>query len=209
MVVVDALDLDVVGQARLAVHVRRERVLRVEELRVRLERARGAGNGRHHALKVTAEAKWHRGNLLALDDAAGVGAIRLQGRRVGAHRQRFGDGPGLERQIDADGGVDVDADVLAHDLLEPGQLGLDAIDRVLEVREGEGAGLVGDRRRADVRALVGHRDGGTGHRAAAAVGDVAEQRPADGLGVHGKWRGKQRAGEDGDRCAQGATVMKR
>ena len=100
------------------------------------ERPRGAGHGGHHALEVAAEAERHRGDLLALDDAAGVGAIRLQRRRVGGDGQHFGDGAGFEREIDADGRVDVDADVLADDLLEPGELGFDAVDAVLQVREG-------------------------------------------------------------------------
>ena len=188
VVVVDAFDLHVVGEARLAVDVRRQRVLRVEELRVRPERPRGAGHRGDHALEVAAEAERHRRDLLALDDAAGVGAIRLQRRRVGADRQHFGDGAGFEREVDADGRVDVDADVLAHDLLEAGQLGFDAIDAVLQVRERVEPVLVGDGRRADAGALVGGGDGGTGHGAAARVGDAAEQRAAHGLGVAGDAR---------------------
>ena len=89
-------------------------------------------------------------------------------------------------EIDADGRVHVDADVLADDLLEAGEFGFDAIDAVLDVREVVDAALVGDGRGGNVGALFGDGDRGAGHRPAAGVGDRSEQRPSSGLGIDGR-----------------------
>ncbi len=191
--VVDAFDLHVVGQARLAVDVARQRILRVEEFRVRPERTASAGHRGDHALEVAAEAERHRGDLRAFDDAAGVGAVGLQRRRLGGDRDDFADLAGLQCEINTDGGVHVDADVLADDLLEAGEFGLDAIDGVLDVREVVDAALVGDGREGNVGALVGDVDGGAGYRPAAGIDDRSEQRPSSGLGVEVGWHGQARS----------------
>ena len=54
---------------------------------------------------------------------------------------------GLERQIDAHGRVDVHLHVVAHDFLEPAELGFHAINAVAQIRERVEAALVRRRRR--------------------------------------------------------------
>ena len=80
VIVVEPFNLDVVGQPRLPVDLRRQAVLRVEELRVRAERAGRAGHGHEDALEVPVEGQRHLLQLLAFDDAAGIGAVGLQRR---------------------------------------------------------------------------------------------------------------------------------
>ena len=70
----------VVRQPRLAVDLDRERVLRVEELRVLAVRPRRARHGDEHALEVAVEGERHVGHHLRFDDAAGVGPVGLQER---------------------------------------------------------------------------------------------------------------------------------
>ena len=147
VIVVNALELHVVGEPRLPVHVGRQAVLRVEELRVGAERPRRAGHRDQHALEVAIESERHRLDQHAFDDASRVGTIRLQQRRLGRDRNRFLDHADFQLQIDAHRGVDVDFDALAHRLLEPAQFGFNPVDAVPE-REGVETGLVGHGRGA-------------------------------------------------------------
>ncbi len=183
MVVVDAFHLHVVAQAALPVHLALERVLRVEELGVRPAGARRARHRRPHALEVAAEAERHRLDGLSLNDAAGVGAVGLQGRRLARHRDRLGEIANLETEVRADGGVDVHLDVLADRLLEAGQLGLDAVHAVAHVRERVVARLVGDGGLCEVGPHLGDGDGDAGNGGARVVRDVPQHAPAGGLGM--------------------------
>ena len=91
----------------------RQRILRVEELRS----ARGAagvepGHGDQQRLEVAVEGQRQLRHHLRLDDAPGVGAVRLQQRRLRRDRDRLRQLPDFEPQIDADRRVDVDFDAL-------------------------------------------------------------------------------------------------
>src|SRR6266511_5621253 len=187
MIVVNAFDLDVVRQTRLAGDVRRERILRVEEFRVRPERARGAWNGRHHALEVAAEAERHRGDLLALDEASGVGTVGLERGRLRGDIDRLRQFARLQRQVDADRRIDVHLHAVTDRLPEAGQLRLDAVDAILQIWKGVHAALVCDGGGAGIGLRFSNRDGGAWDRRARAIDDVAEQRAANGLSLKA-WR---------------------
>ena len=110
MVVVDALELHVVAQAADAVHLRGQRALRVEELRVRRERARGAGHQVQQRLEVAVVARRQVGQLRRLDFAADIGAVGLEQGDLGGDVDGLGDLAGLEDGVGADGGVDQQLD---------------------------------------------------------------------------------------------------
>ena len=211
MVVVDAVEHHIVGQAGLAVHVGRQAVLRVEELRVRPEGPGGAGHRDHQPLEVAVEGQRHLGDLLALDDAAGVGAVGLQRRRLLHDRHRFRQVAHLEGEIHAHRRVHVDLHVLADGLPEARQLRLDPVHAVFEVGEGVVAAGVGSRAPADAGLHLGHGYRRAGDAGARGVGDGAEERPLDRLRARG--RGKKEDGQgqaqrqeragaayDGERC---------
>ena len=183
VVVVDPLDLHVVGEPRLSVDVGREAVLRVEELRVRPERTRGARHRDQHALEIAVEPERHFLEVHALDDAAGVGAVGLQERRLADDGDGFLDCADLHLQIHAHRRVHGHIDILAHHLLEARELADHAIPAVFEIREDVVARLIGDGRVADVGVHLsdGHRR--ARHGETCLVGDVAKQPTLDGLRV--------------------------
>jgi hypothetical protein len=118
MVVADAFNLHVVGQARLPVDVGREAVLRIEKLRVRPERTRCARYRQQHPLEVAIEPERHLLKLHAGNDAPGIGAIGLKRRRLADDGDRLLQRTDFHLQVDADRLVDIDANVLADRLLE-------------------------------------------------------------------------------------------
>ena len=182
MIVVDAFEQDVVRQSRLAVHLGRQAILRVEEHRMLAVRPRRAGHRDEGRLEVPVAQRYLL-EQLALDDASGVGAIGLQERRLADDGNCLGHRADFELQVDAQRGVDLDDRLVAHGLLEAGQLGGDAVQAVLDAREHVVAVLVCDRRRADVCVDFGDCDGRAGDREAGRIGHVPEQRPGDGLSV--------------------------
>ena len=181
LVVVEPLDERVVRHARLAVDLDREGVLRVEERGVFPVRPRRPGDHDQQALEVPVEGERHLADHLRFEDAARVGPVGLQQRGLGRHGDGLGQLADFQLHVHADGGVDVDLDVLADDFLEPRQLGIHDVGAVLQAREDEVAGVVAHGGAADVGLHFGHRHGGAGDARAARVGDVAEQRAGDGL----------------------------
>ncbi len=136
MVVVHAFDHKVVREARLAVDLRLQAVLRVEKFGVRARRARSAWHRHQQSLEIAVEAERQFGHLLGFDQPPCVSAVSLQDRRrAGFNGHGLADFADLHHQINTDGGVDVDCDVVAGDLLEAFQTGLDTIDAVLDARE--------------------------------------------------------------------------
>ena len=183
VVVVDAFDLDVVRHSRLAVHVRGQAVLRVEELRMLARQPRRARHEDHQALKVAVEQERYVGELPRPDLDAGVRAIRLERGRRRRHLDRLARGSRLEHEVGPDGAVDPHLDTVAHGLAEPGHLDHDAVGPALEVGEHVMAARVGLGRAADPRVRLDDRDRCGWHDAAGSIGDRPEQRPLDGLPV--------------------------
>ena len=133
LVVVHAVDLDVVGQTRLPVDVRREAVLRVEELGMRPERCRGARHRDQRALKVAIEPERQPRDEVAREDAAGIRAIGLQ-RRHRRHDDRFLDASDLQPDIHSNSAVDRNGDAGVDGGFEPRNLDPYLIDAVLQAR---------------------------------------------------------------------------
>ena len=194
MVVVDPFNLDVVRQPRLAVHVGRQAVLRVEEVGVRPLQPERARHGDHEPLKVAVEPERHLLQMHGLDHAARVGAVGLQQRALADHRDRFFDGADLHLQVDPHGRVHRDDHAVANRLLEAGQLARHAVGAVFQVREDIEAALVRHGGVGDVRARFGDCDARTRHRKPGFVADVAEQGSFHRLRIE---PGRQRQGEYG------------
>ena len=84
--------------------------------------------------KLRLKVKRQLGDHLRLDDAAGVGPVGLQHRRLGGDFDGLVQLADFELEVDAHRGVDLD-DAFAQDLLEALELGLDGVGAVLEARE--------------------------------------------------------------------------
>ncbi len=181
MVVVEAFNQRVVRLPRLAVDLDSQRVLRVEKRGVLAVRACGTGDHDQETLEVPVEGERQLADHLRLEDAARVGPVGLQQRRLGRDGDGLGQLADFQLHVHPDGAVDIHLDVRADDFLEPRQLGIHRVGAVLEARENEVAGVVADGAAADVGLHLGDGHGGAGDARAARVGDVAEQRAGDGL----------------------------
>src|SRR5262249_49926005 len=104
-------------------------------------------------------------------------------RSVGSDRNGLAHLAYWQVEVYAHRRVDVNDDVLAHNLLEALLRSLDAVDAVFDVREGVVAVGVGRGGGADVSARLGDGDGRAGSRRAVGIGDGSEQAAFDGLRV--------------------------
>ena len=183
-----------------------ERVLRVEELRVLAVRTGGARDGDEDALEVAVERERDVGHHLRLDDAAGVGAVGLEERRLCDDADGLVHLAHFEFHVDADRRVDIHFDARPHDLLESLQLSVDGVGAVQQTCEQVLADLVGRRRTLDVRLRFGRGHRRARDRAAAGIGDRAEQRTGDGLrtrrtaGTENQARRRDEHGPCGNGC---------
>ncbi len=183
LVVVDALDLVEVDVRGLTVGVGREVVVGVEELRVVEDDRSDSWDGVEQRLEVVAAREGEVGDLAFADGGGDVGAIGLEGWRRARDGDGIGDAAGVERGVDARGGVGVEGDVLADDLLEACGRDGNGVRAGREVRLGEVSALVGDR--VMDGALAGESDGdlGVGDDGAIGVSYGADDGAADGLGL--------------------------
>ena len=146
-------------------------------------RGRRARNEVHEALVVPVVPERQAHDLLAVELRMNVTGVRLQQRGLGLHGDRLGEGPDLERHVDAGDRRRRDRDAVAVVLLESAQDHPDLVGAGLHVDEavnalGAGGGLAGE-----VRVRVDERDRSAGDRRAAAVRHVADQRPIEDLGA--------------------------
>ena len=125
--VIRAFELHVVRLPLLPVDVARQAVVRVVELRMRTEGPRRARHDRQRALEVPIERERQLRDLLALDDAARVGAIGLQHGRLARDRDRLFELTDGQRDVHANRGVHVDFHIVATEFPETDELSLDAI----------------------------------------------------------------------------------
>ncbi len=103
---------------------------------MRPERTRRAGHRNQQRLEVPIEPQRHLRDLRALDDAAGVGAIGLQHRRLAGDDHRLFELADSEHDFHADRGIDADLDALAREFLETDELAVNAVHAWSEVVEG-------------------------------------------------------------------------
>ena len=94
---------------------------------MRAEGPRGAGHRDEHAQEVPVEGERHLRDLLALNDAAGVGAIGLQHRRFTRDEHRLGQLADAQLHVHANRGVDVDFNGFTSELPESHELALDPV----------------------------------------------------------------------------------
>jgi hypothetical protein len=208
VIVVDAVDLDVVRKARLTVELRLLAVLGIEELRVRAAQRDAPGYGGPHPLEAPALAQRHVLDQPALDHPASVGPVGLEDRCLLHHLDRLGHRADLEDHVHTNGGVDLHLDAVAGELLEAAQLGRNAVQAVLHVREDVVAALVRHGRSHDVRLGLGGGHGHAGDRRPLRVVHVAEERASDRLGRSGAGGQKRdRAGQKEKRHERRAALV--
>src|SRR5262245_15666470 len=158
MIVVHALELNVVEKAGLPVDVRRETVLGIEELRLRTKRPNGAWHQTDQSLEIPVERERHIFHLNGLELSSGVGAVSLENSGGGNHIDCLGDDAGLQLEVDSRRIVHEHDDVVAHRLPEAGLLNFNAVSARLEIREHIGAAGVGRRAAADASVNLGDLD---------------------------------------------------
>ena len=157
LIVVEPLDHRVVRQARLAVDLGRQRVLRVEERGMLAVRTGRAGHGHQETLEVPIEGEGEVRHHFRFDEPSGIRAVCLDHRTLAGHGDRLFDRADLHFEIHADRRVHRHDHALADVLLEADHLRHDGVGAVFQTGECVEAALVARRAVADVGAGLGNR----------------------------------------------------
>src|SRR5262249_2696160 len=155
VVVVYALDLDVVGIPRLPVYSGAEAVLGVEEFRVKPFSPGGAGNQVQQALEITVERQRQVLKLFCFYLAADGRPVRLKQRDAGDYDGRLIDTARLKLHVGPGIVIHKNVYALADRLLKPSNLDLDSVEATLEVTEYIVTALVCRRRASRIGVHLG------------------------------------------------------
>ena len=178
-----AVDPDVVGAAAGAVDVEHQRARRIGGHRVCLSRRREAWQHAEQVLIVPVHRHRQVHQLPRLQLRAHLGAFGLQERTLGRYRHRFAELTNLQRRVNARHVVQRHQDIRTGERPEPGELDGHRICARLHGWETVSAGGVGDdvARRAGL--TMRNRDHRSRNRRTGLVGDVADERAVQHLGV--------------------------
>ena len=139
-----------------------------------------AGRNSNEAIQgapVQRQCRYH----LALHDISDRGAFRVHDRSRRLHLDLLGKRPGFEDDVESHCAIRQQPDSFCQVLLEARGLCLDRVDAGTEVGCHEVSRGIRLDPQLDVRALVDHGHGGSGHHAAGAVFDGAHDRGGDAL----------------------------
>ena len=183
LVIVRALDHEVVALAHLAVDFGLQRTAGVEELRVLELHGRNSRNQVQQALKIAVDAQGRVFDEILLDLQADSGGIGLQQRRGAGDLDGLRHNAGLQLNVHAGVGIDQHRDIPAQLLLEAGRLDGNRIAAGRQVHKcvipavvglADAGGVGGDFCDGDLR---------VGNHRTAGVGDGTQQRGIHSLRV--------------------------
>ena len=184
VIVVDALDLDVVSVAGLPVDPGRQRVLRIEELRVLAGHGTCARDQIHQDLEVAVPAERQLLHLSYLNFPADIRSVRLkQGSRFRAHGDRLRDRAGPKLQVNAPRRVYQDIDLVYDGGFKARKFCFHAIHARVQVSKDVVAALVRHGRTSEVGVDFGYDDLRAGDQGARAVGNRTDKTRLHRLSV--------------------------
>src|SRR5262249_40434649 len=118
----------------------------------------------------------------SVDDLAQVGALGLDDGSVGLDLDRLVNVADLQSDVAANGGIDLDRDLIARMTFEPGPFDLHAVGARHQVHEAIASILIGCSFPAIAGSDVGDADSGSDDGSIRGVSDVTQDRSIKSLG---------------------------
>src|SRR6266852_958342 len=181
LVVVQTFELEVVGEAGLAIDLGAEAVLGVEEGGMLAVPASGAGHEVEQALKVPVEPQRKILYLPFFNLSSGVGAVGLQNGYFRGHNDGLRRRAGLESKVYANVAIHQNVNAGSHGLLESLALNGHFILAGSEIGKTVIPAVIRRRGATDASLQLGNSDFCTSHHRATRIRHCSEQSRIDGL----------------------------